>query len=132
MSEALIELIVKIVFATFSALLSIAVAWITAKIAKNQNLKAIAAAKDELVNAAVETVGELQQTTVEALKEAATDHKLSGEDIKKLGQMLVEKVCAKMSAPATSVLEAAGVDIEEAIHSAAEAFIASMKADERA
>ena len=78
----------------------------------------------------METVGELQQTTVEALKEAATDHKLSAEDVKRLGQLLVAKVCAKMSEPATSVLEAAGVDIEEMIHSAAEAFIASMKAAE--
>jgi len=132
MQGVIIEVIVKIIYAIISAGLSIAVAWICGKIAQNQNLKAIAAAKDELILAAQETVGELEQTTVEQLKAATEDHKLSKTDIEYLGKLLIEKVGAKLSVPSANVLAAAGVDIVEMIHSAAEAFITEMKADERA
>lgn len=70
---------------------------------------------------------ELQQTTVESMKAASEDGKLSEDEIKQLGAMLLEKALAQMSAPAMKVLTAAGKDISAIIQSAGEAMILAMK-----
>lgn len=129
MANILIETGAKIVFAVVSALLSIAVTWVCAKIGNNEKLKSIAYAKNELIRAAEETVGELEQTTVATLKAANEDGHLSKTDVEYLGKLLIEKVVAKMSAPSAEVLQAAGCDIVEMIHGAAESFITEMKAN---
>lgn len=126
--NVIIENVVQIVTTLVLAGIGIMAARITAKLAKNEELKSIAAATDEATKAAEQTVLELQQTTVEGLKKASADGKLSKDEIDELGKMLIDGALAKMSDAAKGVLNAAGVDLSKIIQGAAEAYIASMKA----
>ena len=127
MNEVIIENAVQIVATLLVTLIGVLGAWLTAKIGKREELKNIGAATDEAVSAAQTTVLELQQTTVEGLKKARADGKLSKDEINDLGKMLVDGALAKMSDAAKGVLNAAGVDITAIIKGAGEAMIASMK-----
>ena len=126
--NVIIENVVQIVTTLVLAGIGIMADRITAKLAKNEELKSIAAATDEATKAAEQTVLELQQTTVEGLKKASADGKLSKDEIDELGKMLIDGALAKMSDAAKGVLNAAGVDLSKIIQGAAEAYIASMKA----
>ena len=127
MIEVIIENAVQIVATLLITLIGVLGAWLTAKIAKREDLQNICAATDEAVNAARQTVLELQQTTVEKLKEASADGKLSKDEINELGKLLVDGALAKMSDAAKGVLNAAGVDVTAIIKGAGEAMIANMK-----
>ena len=127
MREVLIEVGTHVLFELLLLVLSVAFAFIGKWLAKHEKLKTVAAAMEEVQMLARETVNELEQTTVENLKAATEDGKLSKTDIEWLGQQLIEKVAAKMSTPAEDTLRAAGVDVVALIHSAAEAFIAEIK-----
>lgn len=127
MREVLIEVGTQVLFEALLLVVSVAFAFVGKWLAKHERLKTIAAAMEEVERRTRETVGELEQTTVETLKAQSIDGKLSKTDIEYLGQQLIEKVAAKMSVPAESTLRAAGVDIVELIHSAAESFIAEIK-----
>ena len=127
MREVLIEVGTQVLFELLLLVLSVAFAFIGKWLAKHEKLKTVAAAMEEVQMLARETVNELEQTTVENLKAATEDGKLSKTDIEWLGQQLIEKVAAKMSVPAEETLRAAGVDVVALIHSAAEAFIAEIK-----
>lgn len=126
--NVIIENVVQIVTTLVLAGIGIMAARITAKLAKNEELKSIAAAMDEATKAAEQTVLELQQTTVEGLKKASADGKLTKDEIAELGKALMEGAMAKMSNSAVDLLDAAGVDLSKIIQGAAEAYIASMKA----
>lgn len=126
--NVIIENVVQIVTTLVLAGIGIMAACITAKLAKNEELKSIAAATDEATKAAEQTVLELQQTTVEGLKKASADGKLTKDEIAELGKALMEGAMAKMSTSAVNLLNAAGVDLSKIIQGAAEAYIASMKA----
>ena len=102
-------------------------AWLLAQIGKNQKLKTISAAVEELTNAAEQTVLELQQTTVDTLKAASADGKLTQDEIVGLGQKLLSGTFAKMSDSGIDVLKAANVDINAIVTGAGEALIAQMK-----
>lgn len=121
------EIVVKIVVALAVTLIGVGGAWLSAKLAKRGELANINAAQQELVSMAQLTVGELQQTIVDGMKEFAADGKLTNEDMLMLGNMLVEKTINKMSEPSIKLLEAAGVDIIALIHGAGEAMISRMK-----
>lgn len=127
MTNAIIETAVQIAATLCITLIGVLGTWLTTKIAKREELKTITAATDEAIRAAQQTVLELQQTTVEQLKAASADGKLSGEDIATLGKMLLDGSMAKMSASAINMLTAAGVDISALIKGAGEAAIAKMK-----
>lgn len=127
MSNAIIETAVQIAATLCITLIGVLGTWLTTKIAKREELKTITAATDEAIRAAQQTVLELQQTTVEQLKAASADGKLSGEDIATLGKMLLDGSMAKMSDSAKKLLTAAGVDISALIKGAGEAAIAKMK-----
>lgn len=127
MTNAIIETAVQIAATLCITLIGVLGTWLTTKIAKREELKTITAATDEAIRAAQQTVLELQQTTVEQLKAASADGKLSGEDIAALGKMLLDGSMAKMSASAINMLTAAGVDISALIKGAGEAAIAKMK-----
>ena len=101
--------------------------WLTAQIGKRNELASIAAATDEATRAAQNAVLALQQTVVEAMKEASEDGKLSEAEIQHLGAMLLEKALAQISDPAKNLLNAAGKDITAIIEDAGEAMILSMK-----
>ena len=80
------------------AAIGLAGAWATAKIGQNNKLANIKAAISQVTQAAQTTVGELQQTTVEAMKAAAADGKLTEDLINQMhttqqliaGELIVE------------------------------------------
>lgn len=127
MFEMIIEAIVQIVATLLLTLIGVLGTWLTMKLAKREELKSIAAATDEATKAARLTVLELQQTTVEAMKAASEDGKLSQAEIDQLGALLLEKALDKMSVSAVNLLKGAGVDICGLIQGAGEALIGQMK-----
>lgn len=129
MKDVLIEVGTQIMFDVLMLVASIVFAYLAKYLAKSEKLKHIALATEELEGIVVSIVGELQQTTVDGLKEASADGKLSKDEIATLGVALVNKAKAQLSSPAADTLIAAGVDIEAMIHSIAEACIASIKAE---
>ena len=128
MKDVLIEVGTQIMFDVLMLVASIVFAYLAKYLAKSEKLKHIALAMDELEGIVVSIVGELQQTTVDGLKEASADGKLTMQEIEALGLTLVDKAKKQLSDPAADTLVAAGVDIESMIHSIAEAWIASIKA----
>lgn len=127
MYEIIVETAVQIVATLLLTLIGVLGTWLTIKISKKAELASIAAAANEATKAAQTTVLELQQTTVEAMKAAHEDGKLTEDEIKNLSAMLLEKALDKMSEPAKALLVAAGVDISAIITGAGEAMIGAMK-----
>lgn len=127
MVNVIIENAVQIAATLVVTLIGVLGTWLSAKIAKQSELKSIAAATDAAVNAAQTTVLELQQTTVDKLKAASADGKLTKGEIEELGKLLVDGALAKMSDAAKGVLNAAGVDLTAIIKGAGEAMIAKAK-----
>ena len=126
-ANILIENAVNIAAAFFIALIGVFGAWLTAKLGKATQLDTINHAQQELIKLAQITVGELKQTVVDGMKAAHTDGKLTKEEIAHLGQLLLEKTSAKLSASAMDVLTAAHVDIAALIAGTAEQLIGQMK-----
>ena len=127
MYEVIMETAFQIVATLLLTLIGVLGTWLTVKISKKAELASIAAATNEATKAAQTTVLELQQTTVEAMKAAHEDGKLTEDEIKNLSAMLLEKALDKMSEPAKALLMAAGVDISAIITGAGEAMIGAMK-----
>ena len=127
MYELIIELVAKIVGMILVTAIGVAGTWLTAKIAKRNELANIAAATDEAVGAAQRVVQELQQTLVEGMKASCEDGKLSDSEIEQLSALLLNKAMAQMSEPAKNVLAAAGKDVSAIIQSAGEAMILAIK-----
>lgn len=123
MNEMIIKIMAEVVATLLITLIGVLGAWLTAKIGKRTELTNINRAKDELIEAAQQTVMELQQTVVEGLKEEAADGKLTEDEITELSLMLINKTKEKMSLPAIKVLEAAAVDVNALIRGAGEALI---------
>mgnify|MGYP006916179209 CR=1 FL=1 len=127
MTEIIIQNAVQIVATLLITLIGVLGAWLTAKIAKRTELHNISSATDAVITAAQLTVLELQQTVVEGWKAASTDGKLSDDEIKQLGNMLIQKTVEKMADSTKDLLNAAGVDITAIITGAGEAMIQTMK-----
>lgn len=126
-TAVIIENAVQVAATLLLMLIGVIGTWVSAKIAKREELKNISAATEEATKAAQTTVLELQQTTVEHLKAASADGKLTKDEIDSLGKALLEGTIAKMSASAVKLLNAAGVDLSELIKGVGEAMIAGMK-----
>ena len=129
MEGVIIETIVSILAKLAITLIGVAGAWLIAKIGKKAELGNIAAALEEATTAAQTTVLELQQTTVEKLKAASADGKLTEAEIATLGQALLKGAYEKMSASCVNILTSAGVDLNALITGAGEALILNMKED---
>lgn len=127
MREAIIEVTVQVIGALLMGVIGVAFAYLTKLVGKTKELEHVASAMDELENVVTTVVGDLQQTIVENLKAESADGKLSQEDIYDLGKLLVMKVKEQLSNPASTTIQAAGIDMTEAIHSIAEAYIARIK-----
>lgn len=127
MMDVIIENAVAIVATLLMTLIGVLGTWLTAKLAKREELTNINAAQQEAIKAAQITVGELQQTLVEGLKAGHEDGKLTKEEIEALGKLLVDKTLKKMSASAIGVLNAAAVDITALIKGAGEDWIQKLK-----
>lgn len=127
MNSVIIETIVSVAANLAVTFIGVLGAWLLAQIGRNQKLKTISTAVEELTNAAEQTVLELQQTTVDALKAASADGKLTQDEITDLGQKLLSGALAKMSDSGIDALKAANVDINAIVTGAGEALIAQMK-----
>lgn len=127
MTDVIIENIVRIVAALLMMLISVGGAYLTSLIAKHEKLKAISEATQQVIDAAIQTTGELQQTVVGDLKAASADGKLSEEEINTLYHDVVVLTLDKLSVPTINLLNAVGADIEAIIHGATEDWINTMK-----
>ena len=130
MREILIEVGTQIIFELLMLLVGVLFAYLGKLIAKSKRLEHIGMALGELEVVVQNVVGELQQTTVDAMKEASKDGKLTPDEIKHLGVLLVSRSLDRLSAPASETIVAAGIDIESMIHTIAEAWIAEIKRSE--
>ena len=127
MSDVIIENAVRIIAALLMMLISVGGAYLTALISRTEKLKGISIATGQIVEAAMQTAGELQQTTVEELKAAAVDGKLSEGEIADLGRQVVALTLAKLTQPTKDLINGAGGDIEAIIHGATEAWLEEIK-----
>jgi len=127
MREVIIEVAVQVIGVILMGIVGIVFAYIGKWMGRNKKLETVSAAMEQLEAVVKNVVGELQQTVVEGLKDASADGKLSQEEIYDLGKMLVMKVSEQLSDPASTTIKAAGIDMTEAIHSIAEAYIARIK-----
>lgn len=130
MTDVIITEAVKVASTLLITLIGVLGAWLSSKLAKHIEVKNIATAVNTLSYMATQTVGELEQTMVKPMKEAAADHKLTKEEITQLGMMLYNITIRKMSKPMMELLEAASVDIQAVITSAGEDFINSLRSEE--
>ena len=118
---------VLIVIFSFCAEVGVLGTWLTGLMGKNKKMQNVAAAIAELAETTQVTVGSLQQTVVDGLKAAHTDHKLTKYEIQMPGVQFKEKTMKKLSQPALKVLEAASVDVEAWIEDAGEDWINALK-----
>lgn len=123
MLNVILENLVNILSAALIALIGIMGSAITLRLNERQKLCNVNLAQQELMEMARQTVSELSQTVVDKLKESRADGKLTENEVKALGSLLVEKTLAKMSKPTEKLLNSAGVDIIALIHGAAEEYI---------
>ena len=127
MTDVIIENVVKIIGALLMMLISVGGAYLTALISRNEKLKGIELATQQIIDAALQTAGELQQTMVNDMKEASADGKLSKEDIAVLDRDVVELTLLKLTQPTKDLINGAGGDIEAIIHGATEAWLEEIK-----
>ena len=127
MLDFVIQNAIQVVATLLITLIGVLGTWLSVKLAKREELKNIATATNELVGAAQLTVLELQQTLVDGWKEAHADGKLTNEEKEQLGTALLYKTKEKMSAPAMTLLSAAGVDVNAIITGAGEAMVKNIK-----
>lgn len=125
--NALIETFSQILETVVLTLLGIAGTWLLMKMGNSRQLENIKKATEEAIQATQLTVGELQQTLVENLKAAASDGKLTPEEVEHLKKLLIEKTLKNLSGTATNLLISSGVDISGLITSAGESFINQLK-----
>lgn len=127
MNDFLIEQAVGIAAYLLVTLIGLLGAWLSSKLAKKIELQNIETATNIVIGATMETVRELQQTTVEKLKASHEDGKLTKEEIADLGNALLEITESKLADSVKGLLVAAKVDLENLIRSQAEAYINQMK-----
>lgn len=127
-TTGLVELALDIVATIAMAAIGVVGAWLAAKLGQNKKLANIAQATNQVILAAQLTVGELQQTAVEAMKAAAPNGKLTKAQIAALNAQLLAKTTEKLSAPTVALLEAAKTDVNALIQGAAEDMINQMHA----
>lgn len=127
MLNTIVEIIATLISNLVIIALTVAFAWISSKIGQNKHLANINSAKDELQQAAIQTVGELNQRFVETWKSQATNGKLTDAQIANLRMETINLTLAKMSTSAIKLLEAAGVDLEAYIRGAADDYISTLK-----
>jgi len=115
----------QIVSALVIAAIGVAGTWATAKFAQGKHLDNIASAMDMVTTAAQSTVGELNQTVVEAMK--AGNGKLTQEQKAHLGSELLNMTKQKLAAPVVNLLAATQTDVDAVIQGAAESHLDNLK-----
>ena len=130
MLDIILETLIKILYALALTLISVGGTWLTVKLGKRQELAAITAATQNVIDATKLTAAELQQTAVEGLKASTEDGKLSNDDIVWLNQQLLAQTKEKLSVNVYDLINAAGADIEAIILGAGEAWVQRLKGKE--
>lgn len=127
MTDIIIENLVRIAAALLLMLVGVLGTYLTALAGRRAETANLREALDGLTAAARTTVLELQQTTVEPLKAAAADGKLTEAEITALRALLLQKTREKLLPSTLELINAAGADVEALITGAAESLIAGMK-----
>lgn len=125
--NAMIDNAVQILLALLLSLLVMGLQYVKQLVAEKLKMQTLSIALDELDNAVYSTVGELQQTVVDGLKAGAEDGKLDPDEVKALGEKLVEITCSKLSQPAADIINAAGIDLIAYIKSLGEHYVHELK-----
>ena len=125
--SVLVQILCAVVLATATVCLS----WLAAKIKQTKGFAGTGQATWELRDAVETTVLELQKTTVDSLKAAAADGKLTAAEIQELHHTLIDKTVQKMSTPALKLLEKAGVDIRAKILGVGEEILKRMELEDK-
>jgi hypothetical protein len=128
--DAIIQYVGEIVGLLVISAIGIFGTWLLNKMNKNQALKNINVATEQVLVAAQKTVMELQQTYVNGWK-AAQNGKLTEAQIEELKEKTLDITLCKLSQPTLALLEAAKIDIVTLIRSSAEAFILDMRKEEK-
>ena len=123
MEQVIIDAVSGVVDIVLLALISIAAAWFQRKLKSERLLNAL----HELGQAASDTVGELQQVTVEGLKAASRDGKLSSDEIDELKRQSMALITRRMSASARKAIETAGLDLQDLMRAKVQSAVTSMK-----
>lgn len=132
MTDVIITEAVKVAATLLITLIGVLGTWLSLKIGKKAEFQSVAVAVDMLSEMARQTVGELEQTVVQGLKEASADGKLTDEEITALGITLYNHTIRKMSNPMMDTLRAASIDIQAVITSAGEDWINELRRGEEA
>lgn len=127
MIDIIIANAVEVTASLLMMLLGLLGTWLSLKMAKQQELKALSGAANQAVAMARLTVDELQQTVVDGIKADRADGRLTKQEVSMLSRQLLDKTMEKMSAPAVELLEAAKVDLKALIQGAGEAWIREMQ-----
>ncbi len=127
MIDIIIANAVEVTASLLMMLLGLLGTWLSLKMAKQQELKALSGAVNQAVAMARLTVDELQQTVVDGIKADRADGRLTKQEVSMLSRQLLDKTMEKMSAPAVELLEAAKVDLKALIQGAGEAWIREMQ-----
>ena len=114
MTNVIIENLVQIAATLLITLIGVLGAWLSTKLAKREELKNISTATNEVIHAAQQTVLELQQTTVEGMKKAHEDGKLTGMEREMLGLTLEANPGVTLGAALTDVFDYLGVKVKKA------------------
>ena len=130
MLDIILENLIKILTALVLTLISVGGAYYAKKLGDKAGMEAINEAVANVIDTAMLTAAELQQTAVEALKASTEDGKLSNDDIVWLNQQLLAQTKAKLSVNVYELINAAGADIEALILGAGEAWVQKLKSKE--
>ena len=121
--QMVVQYVAEVVALVVISAIGILGTYILNKIRQNKNLENIGIATEQVITATQATVRRLQQTLVEAYKEAAPDGKLTPEQIAELKTKVQLITLEQLSQPTLNLLIAAKIDIEAMIANAAEAYI---------
>ena len=127
--QSAIEIIAPIVFTAIGTVLTVLLTQLIDKMKKKKELEAIAEATVEVRTAVLETVEELEQTTVPALRLLAENGKLTKEQIAMLKADVLMLTLTKLSSVSQTILTAASIDLNRLIESSSQSWLAKIKAE---
>ena len=123
--EYVLENLVQVGATLLITLIGVFGTWLSLKIGKMEQLKNIDFAAQQLIEIVKIGVGELEQTTVHAMRDS--DGKLSKTQIAQLRDTLVANTREKLAAPTIALLESAKIDVNAFIVGVGDDYIKQLK-----
>ena len=124
--DTLIGYVAEIVCLIIVTAIGVFGSWLLNKMKNQKGLENITIATEQVIEAAQDTVLELQQTLVLGWKNAQNG-KLTDEQIEELRVKVLEITTAKLASSTLSLLLGAKVDVTKLITSAAEGYVLELK-----